>query len=138
MDYELEEIKKKKLEKLMKNLSEEKTEQKMDYPDKPVEITDGNFAEMIQKYPLVVVDCWAQWCGPCLMIAPTIEAMAKDFSGKVVFGKLNVDQHRQIAAKFNIMSIPTLLIFKNGQLVDNMIGAVPRGMIEAKLKPYMD
>ena len=138
MDYELEEIKKKKLEKLMKNLSEEKTEQKMDYPDKPVEITDGNFAEMIQKYQLVVVDCWAQWCGPCLMIAPTIEAMAKDFSGKVVFGKLNVDQHRQIAAKFNIMSIPTLLIFKNGQLVDNMIGAVPRGMIEAKLKPYMD
>lgn len=111
---------------------------KMDYPHKPIEVTDGNFTEIIQKYPLVVVDCWAEWCGPCRMIAPTIEAMANDLSGKVVFGKLNVDYNEQIPSKFGIMSIPTLLIFKEGKLVDTIVGAVPREMIEAKLRPYLD
>ena len=125
---EIEEIKKRKIEELTK---------KMNYPDKPVEVTDGNFAETIQKYSMVIVDCWAQWCGPCRMIAPTIEQMAYDLSGKVVFGKLNVDHNRVTAAKFNIMSIPTLLIFKNGKLVDNIVGAVPREMIEAKLRPHI-
>jgi thioredoxin 1 len=126
---EIEEIKKRKIEELMK---------KMNYPNKTVEITDGNFTETIQKYSLVVVDCWADWCGPCRMIAPTLEQMAKDLSGKLVFGKLNVDHNREIPAKFNIMSIPTLLIFKNGKLVDTVTGALPREMIEAKLQPHMN
>ena len=125
----IEEIKKRKVNELMKTMA---------YSDKPVEITDRNFTETIQKYSVVVVDCWAQWCGPCLMIAPTLDAMANDLSGKVVFGKLNVDHNRTTAAKFGIMSIPTLLIFKNGKLVDNVVGAVPREMIEAKLHPHLD
>jgi len=125
----IEEIKKRKVNELMKTMA---------YPDKPVEITDRNFTETIQKYPVVVVDCWAQWCGPCLMIAPTLDAMANDLSGKVVFGKLNVDHNRETAANFGIMSIPTLLIFKNGKLVDTVVGAVPREMIEAKLQPHFN
>lgn len=135
---EIEEIKKRKLQELTKKLNKEKTKQEMDYPNKPVEMTDGNFKETIQKYPVVVVDCWAQWCGPCRMVAPTIDALANDLSGKVVFGKLDVDQNRQTAAIFNIMSIPTMLIFKNGQLVDTMVGALPREMIEAKLQPHIN
>ena len=125
----IEEIKKRKVNELMKTMA---------YPDKPVEITDRNFTETIQKYSVVVVDCWAQWCGPCLMIAPTLDAMANDLSGKVVFGKLNVDHNRETAANFGIMSIPTLLIFKNGKLVDTVVGAVPREMIEAKLQPHLN
>jgi len=125
----IEEIKKRKVNELMKTMA---------YPDKPVEITDRNFTETIQKYSVVVVDCWAQWCGPCLMIAPTLDAMANDLSGKVVFGKLNVDHNRETAANFGIMSIPTLLIFKNGKLVDTVVGAVPREMIEAKLQPHFN
>jgi len=138
MDKEIEEIKKKRLQELTNALNKEKTEQKMDYPGKPVEVTDGNFVETIKNYPVVVVDCWAQWCAPCHMIAPTIEQMANDLSGKVVFGKLNVDHSRATAAKFNIMGIPTLLIFKNGQLVDQVVGVVPREHIEAKLQTHLD
>ena len=138
MDKEIEEIKKKRLQELTNALNKEKTEQKMDYPGKPVEVTDGNFVETIKNYPVVVVDCWAQWCAPCHMIAPTIEQMANDLSGKVVFGKLNVDHSRATAAKFNIMGIPTLLIFKNGQLVDQVVGVVPREHIEAKLQTNLD
>ena len=138
MDKELEEIKRRKLEELTKKLDKEKTEQKMDYPNKPVEITDGNFAQTIKKYPVVVVDCGAEWCGPCRMIAPIIDQMANELSGKVVFGNLDVDRNRATASKFNIMSIPMLLIFKNGELVDTVVGAVPREMIEARLQPHLN
>ena len=125
----IEEIKKRKVNELMKTMA---------YPDKPFEITDRNFTETIQKYPVVVVDCGAQWCGPCRMIAPIIDQMANELSGKVVFGNLDVDRNRATASKFNIMSIPMLLIFKNGELVDNVVGAVPREMIEAKLQPHLN
>lgn len=84
----------------------------------------------------MVVDCWASWCGPCRMVGPIIEELAKEMKGKIVFGKLNVDENRETSMKYGIMSIPTLLVFKNGNLVDNVIGAMPKEMLKAKLAPY--
>jgi thioredoxin 1 len=98
----------------------------------PVEVTDKTFDDFIASNEVVVLDCWAAWCGPCRMLTPIIEQLAKERSD-VVFGKLNVDNNRQIPMKFGIMSIPTLLYFKNGQLVDKTLGALPRARIEERL-----
>ncbi len=104
---------------------------------KPVEVSDATFTNIIQSHPLVVVDCWAPWCGPCRIIAPIIEDLAKDYAGKILFGKLNVDENHKIAMQYQIMSIPTLLIFKDGKLVDRIIGAIPRPTLEQKITPYI-
>ena len=85
----------------------------------------------------MVIDCWAAWCGPCRMVAPIIDELSKDYAGKVVFGKLNVDENPKTAMRFDIMSIPTLLIMKNGEEVDRIIGAVPKQSMEAKLRKHM-
>jgi thioredoxin 1 len=131
---ELERIKEAKLQKMMKNLDSEK---RGITRDKPVEMTDATFKEMIQNHSLVVVDCWAPWCGPCNMVAPVIEELARDYAGKILFGKLNVDENRDVSTKYEIMSIPTLLVFKNGKLVDTIIGALPRQMLEPKIRFYL-
>ncbi|NCN69000.1 MAG: thioredoxin [Candidatus Altarchaeum sp. CG12_big_fil_rev_8_21_14_0_65_33_22] len=104
---------------------------------KPIDVNDSNFGETLKKYPVVVVDCWAEWCGPCRMIAPVVEELAKEYAGKIVFGKLNVDYNQEVPARYGIMGIPTLLIFKNGQNVDKIVGAAPKKMIEAKIKIYL-
>ena len=96
-------------------------------------ITDENFSELVKKYPKMVVDCWAAWCGPCRMIAPIVEELAKEYKGKIAFGKLNVDENENTSRKFGIMSIPTLLILKDGGLVDKIIGAVPKEHIVEKM-----
>jgi thioredoxin 1 len=106
-------------------------------PDAPIEITDANFESNVKQHNILILDCWAPWCGPCRMIAPTVEAMAKDYKGRVVFGKLNTDENIQISTKFGIMSIPTLLFFKGGKLVDKTIGALPRQQIEEHLKQLL-
>ena len=129
---ELEDLKRKKMFELMRKASEQ--ESKTNYPSKPVEVTDATFYDFIKQYPVVVVDCWAPWCGPCQMISPVIEDLASDYAGKVVFGKLNVDENPAVAAEYGIMSIPTLLFARNGEVVDRLIGAVPRQVIEAKLR----
>jgi len=103
-------------------------------PDAPIEVTDSNFESSLKQHKILVVDCWAPWCGPCRMIGPTIEALAKDYRGKIVFGKLNTDENMQLSMKFGIMSIPTLLYFKDGKLADKTIGALPRAQIEERLK----
>jgi len=105
--------------------------------DHPVTITDGTFVEMVKKYPMVVVDCWAAWCGPCRMVAPIIDELAKEYAGKIVFGKLNVDENPRIATEFAIMAIPTIFIFKNGEPVDVVQGAMPKPYFEAKLKEWL-
>jgi len=105
--------------------------------DKPIEITDENFHSYIENNELVVVDCWAPWCAPCRIIAPTIEALAKDYSGKVLFGKLNVDENQEVAMRYNVMAIPTLLFFKKGELVDRLTGAAPRNYIEDKVRKHL-
>ncbi len=124
MTDELDEIRKRKLEELKGKLS---------YPKEPIEVTDTNFTEILQKYPSMVVDCWAEWCMPCKFIEPVIKELAREYNGKVVFGKLNVDGNREIAMKLGIQSIPTLLVFKEGKLVDRIIGALPKEQIENRL-----
>ncbi|KAA0008904.1 MAG: thioredoxin [Thermoplasmata archaeon] len=128
---ELEILRKKKLEELRKRYMEG---EKQEIPDKPLEVNDANFEEIVIKHKNVAIDCWAPWCGPCLMIAPVIEELAKELKGKVVFGKLNVDENQRTAMRFNIMSIPTILLFKDGKLVDRIIGAMPKEFIVEKLK----
>lgn len=105
--------------------------------DRPLIMDDASFVETVRKYPLIIVDCWAAWCGPCKMVAPVIEELAKEYAGKVVFGKLNVDENPKIASEFGIMAIPTLFIFKNGEPVDVIQGAMPKPYFEAKLKEWM-
>lgn len=104
----------------------------------PIRVTDETFDQTIKAHPAVVIDFWSQWCTPCRLIAPIIEELAKDYAGRVVFGKLNTDENREVPAKYKIMSIPNLLFFKNGKLVDQVIGAVPRKQIEAKLKKIVE
>jgi thioredoxin 1 len=99
---------------------------------KLIEITDQNFDEVIANNPKVVVDCWAAWCAPCRIIGPIIEEMAIEHP-KVIFGKMNVDQNRKIPIKYGIMSIPTLLYFKDGKLLDKTLGALPKSVLEKKV-----
>jgi len=131
---ELERIKQAKLQKMMKSVASEERETAF---NKPVEMTNATFKEMIQNHSLVVVDCWAPWCFPCRMVAPIIEELARDYAGKILFGKLNVDENREVSTRYEIMSIPTLLVFKNGKLVDMIIGAIPRQMLEPKITRYL-
>jgi len=133
-DEELERIRQKKLRQLMEKVTEP---QKKSAPNKPVDLTDASFTGAVQNHSLVVVDCWAPWCGPCRYVSPIVEEIARDYGGKIFFGKLNVDENRRVAMQYNIMSIPTLLVFKNGRLVDQIIGAMPRGMLEPKITRYL-
>ncbi|MCA6073686.1 thioredoxin [Fulvivirga sedimenti] len=100
---------------------------------KPLEITDANFEEIIKSDKPVLVDFWAEWCGPCKMIGPVVEELANDYDGRAVIGKVNVDENPNVSVKFGIRSIPTLLVFKNGEIVDKQIGAVPKGVLSQKL-----
>ncbi len=100
---------------------------------KAIEITDANFAEITNTDKPILVDFWAEWCGPCKMIGPVVEELAGEYEGKVVIGKLDVDSNPEISAKFGIRSIPTLLVIKNGQVVDKQVGAVAKAVLAQKL-----
>jgi len=105
---------------------------------KTVEITDGNFASVIEaSQGLAMIDFWAAWCGPCRMVAPIVEQLANEYAGKLQVGKLDVDSNQQIATRFNIRSIPSILFFKDGKHVDTVIGAVPRAMLERKIQQHL-
>lgn len=132
MSSEIEEIRQKKMAEMMQNALSGKSGGS-GWPEAAVPLNDSDFDEFIKKYPKVVIDCWAPWCGPCRMLSPTIESLAKDHKGKVAYGKLNTDDSFGTAGKYKIMSIPTLLIFKNGKLVDKMIGAAPRTIVEQNI-----
>ena len=133
---ELEEIGKKKMEKMMRAKNEPSIPS-LQYPDKPVVITDATVDSAASQYPIFILDCWAEWCGPCRTIGPIIEELAKEMRGKVVFGKLNVDENMQTANKYRISAIPTLLIFKNGKLIDKLLGAYPKATLAAKVQKYL-
>ena len=132
---ELHEIRKRKKEQLLRLLEGGKTMSDT-WPNILISVTDATFDDTVKKYSLVVVDCWAPWCGPCRMIGPVIEDLAKEMKGKIAFGKLNVDENQAISMKYKIMSIPTLLVFKNGNLVDRIVGAMPKDMLKQKLETY--
>jgi thioredoxin 1 len=101
---------------------------------KTLELTDATFDETLKSDKPVLVDFWAEWCGPCKMIGPVVEELAADYEGKAVVAKLNVDENPQITARFGVRSIPTLLVFKNGQIVDKQVGAVPKSVLAGKLQ----
>lgn len=132
-DEELRRIKEKKLKELMR-LKEKKQEMNA----KPISVTDMKFNEIVNKHPLVLIDCWASWCGPCLVVAPIIEELAMEYAGKAFVGKLNVDENPKTAERFQIFSIPTLLIIKNGKEVDRIVGVVPKDHIETLLRKHLE
>jgi thioredoxin 1 len=99
----------------------------------PIELTDDNFeAEVLESDKPVLVDFWAAWCGPCKMVSPTVEEISKEYEGKLKVGKLNVDDNSKTASQYGIMSIPSLLFFKAGQVVDQIVGAVPKQQLADK------
>ena len=104
----------------------------------PLNITDANFDNTLKTNPLLVVDFWAPWCGPCRMVGPVIEQLAVEYAGKVAFGKMNVDENQKVPSNFGIMSIPTILVFHHGQAVERIVGAYPKTHIEATFKRYIE
>lgn len=104
-----------------------------------IELTDANFEEKVIKSDKVtLVDFWAEWCGPCKAIAPIIDELSNDFDGKATIGKVNVDHNPDIATKYGIRNIPTLLFIKNGEVVHKQVGAVPKNVLESKLNELMN
>lgn len=104
----------------------------------PVEITDSNFESIVnQNEKPVMIDFWAEWCGPCRAIAPAVEQLAQEYEGRAIIGKLNVDENSQIPVKFGIRGIPTLLFFKNGQVADKQVGLVSKEILKAKLEALL-
>jgi thioredoxin 1 len=101
---------------------------------KAIEINDTNFKDLIQSDKPVLVDFWAEWCGPCKMIGPVVEEIAGEYEGQAIVGKMDVDSNSATPAEFGIRSIPTLMIFKNGEMVDKIVGAVPKHILTQKLE----
>jgi thioredoxin 1 len=103
-----------------------------------IEITDANFEELVLKSDKpVLVDFWAEWCGPCRMVGPVVEELSKEYEGRAVIGKVDVDSNSAISAQFGIRNIPTILYFKNGQVVDKQVGVVPKAALASKLEAQM-
>ncbi len=103
-----------------------------------VKVNDSNFKQEVLESDIpVLVDYWAEWCYPCLMVAPAVEEIAREYQGKLKVCKVNVDEARQTATNYGIMSIPTLAIFKGGRVMEQIVGAVPKAALEEKIKPYI-
>ena len=130
-DKELEEIKKRKLIEMMQKLEKSRQlSQRVETLSKPVDVGDEDFGDF-------VVDFWASWCPPCMVIAPVIEKLAKQYAGKIVFAKVNVDQNPKTALAYRVTSIPTLIVIKNGVEVDRIIGAVPEEVIKSIINKHL-
>ena len=98
-----------------------------------LELTDANFEETIASGKPVLVDFWAEWCGPCRMVGPIVEELSNDYDGKAIVGKVNVDHNPEISSKYGVRNIPTILFFKNGEVVDKSVGAVPKNVLSEKI-----
>ena len=131
---ELEAIRRKKLESLKYELSNKKGVENI---SSATEVKDSTFDDFVKANKIVIIDCWAPWCGPCRGLAPIIEELAKEFEGKIAFGKLNTDENESIPMRFNISAIPTLLVFKNGEMVDRIVGAGNKEFMKAKFAKHL-
>jgi len=130
---ELKRIKERKLRELMKEVKE-----KSRLSGQVIHLTDSNFNDVINKNRLVLVDFYADWCMPCRMMAPVVEELAKELAGKVLVGKINVDENPATADRFQVFSIPTLVIIKSGREVDRIIGFIPKSQVEARIKRHLE
>lgn len=128
MDEKIREIREKKMKEFV---------EKQNFPEKPLEVKDSDFEDTIKQYPLVVVDFWSEFCPPCRLIEPVLEELANELHGRAVFGKVCVDQERLMASKFGITAIPTLLVFRDGKLIDTIIGYAPKDVLLSKLKKHL-
>jgi thioredoxin 1 len=117
---------------------EEKAEKIVKKEDVTITITDSNIDEILGKNRIVFIDCWAPWCAPCHIYEPIYKKIAEKYKDKAVFGRLNVDENPKTADKYNVMNIPTTLIFVNGKLVDQIVGAVEEEMLEEYVKKYVE
>ncbi len=131
-DEDVEKIKEEMVDKMMND-----TESK-EYPAEPVKVTDNDFKETIKEYPLVLVDFWAAWCGPCKMMEPVLDELAEEYQGDVVIGKMNVDKNQNIPSRFQVSSIPTMVLFKEGEVVDRMIGALGKEQLSQKIEENLN
>ncbi len=102
-----------------------------------LKVTDQSFGDAVKSNKLLVVDCYADWCGPCRMIAPIVEDLANEYAGRVAFAKVDVDQSPDVSRQFHVSSIPTLLFFKNGEMVDRQIGALPKHALQARVESLL-
>jgi thioredoxin 1 len=132
-DNELQQIRLKKVQSML-----DEADQRKQVNNHPLNITDDNFNNMVKTNALLVVDFWAPWCGPCRMVGPVIEQLAAEYTGKVAFGKMNVDENQMVPSSFGIMSIPTIVVFYHGQAVERIVGAYPKAHIEATFKRYIE
>ena len=130
-DNELEQLKQKKIQAMLNQANQKQAN------THPLTITDANFEATVKANPLLVVDFWAPWCGPCRMVGPVIEQLATEYAGKVAFGKMNVDENQTVPSSFSVMSIPTIVVFHNGKAVERIVGAYPKAQIEAVFKRYI-
>ena len=134
-DEELRIINEKRMKKLQQIVNEKELLKNI---KEPLNLDDSNIAQTINKYPLLLVDFWAPWCGPCRMMSPIIDQVGKEYIGKLVVGKVNVDENPNISGQFGISSIPTLILFKRGQVVNNIIGSVSKSRIDEMVKMHLE
>ena len=135
LDKELERIKRDKMRKMLGNRTsgDQKHKHHSNPAGKVIDLTDETFMKYIEENRIAVIDCWAPWCGPCKMIAPLMEEFATEYEGKIKIGKVDVDNNQNIAVQFGIRSIPTVLFFKKGKVVDRVIGAYPKSHFQEKI-----
>ena len=134
-DEELKILNEKKMKKLQELINEK---EQLKNIKEPLVLDESTFSQTINKFPLTLVDFWAPWCGPCRMMSPIIDEIGKDYLGKLVVGKINVDENPLVTGQFGISSIPTLLLFKRGQAVNKIIGSVSKNKINEMIKTHLD
>jgi thioredoxin 1 len=126
-DDELERLRQKRLREMQESSLQKDS-------GKIIEVNDANLMSTVNSHAFVVIDFWAEWCGPCRMVSPVIEELAREYAGRVTFAKCNVDENNRSAAGFNIAAIPTILLFANGQMVERITGAHPKNVIESRIR----
>jgi thioredoxin 1 len=128
MDEELEKIRAKKIQKLTKKMTQ----------TVPLTVTDSDFDDVVNNNDFVIVDFWAPWCGPCRIVGPILDELAEKYAGMVTIAKVNVDENQQTPSKFGVMGIPTLLFFKGGELIDKVVGALPKEALEQRINDNLN